>query len=373
MGEEVFNGCNDVTIYGKAGSYAEAYADEKGIKFSIDESFSQPAEKKDLSDNNVTLSQTSYTYDGQPKKPPVTVKDGSIILTENKDYTITYQNNVNVGTAAVTVTGQGDYIGTVTKTFIITEAEQKKPEPQPSEKKSLSAKNITLSQTSYAYDGKAKKPAVTVRDGKIVLKAGGDYTVSYKNNKNPGTAKVIVTGKGNYKGAVTKTFTITVKKGTSHRVGSYQYKVTGSSYVSVTGVKSNKVTKVKIPKTVKIGGKNFKVTAVGNNAFKKNKKITTVEIGDNVKVIGKGAFEGSTKLNKVIIGKGVTEIGKDAFKGSKKLKNITIKSTKLKKVGKNALKGIQSTAKIKVPAKKLSEYQKLFKNKGQGKKVKVVK
>lgn len=205
------------------------------------------------------------------------------------------------------------------------------------------------------------------------MKAGGDYTVSYKNNKNPGTAKVIVTGKGNYKGAVTKTFTITVKKGTSHRVGSYQYKVTGSSYVSVTGVKSNKVTKVKIPKTVKIGGKNFKVTAVGNNAFKKNKKITTVEIGDNVKVIGKGAFEGSTKLNKVIIGKGVTEIGKDAFKGSKKLKNITIKSTKLKKVGKNALKGIQSTAKIKVPAKKLSEYQKLFKNKGQGKKVKVVK
>lgn len=94
IGEEVFNGCNDVTIYGKAGSYAEAYADEKGIKFSIDESFSQPAEKKALSDNNVTLSQTSYTYDGQPKKPSVTVKDGSIILTENKDYTITYQNKL---------------------------------------------------------------------------------------------------------------------------------------------------------------------------------------------------------------------------------------------------------------------------------------
>lgn len=240
-------------------------------------------------------------------------------------------------------------------------------------KKNLSKTNITLSQTSYTYDGKAKKPSVTVKDGKTVLKKEKDYSVSYKNNKNAGTAKVAVTGKGNYQGTVTKTFTIKVKKGTSHKVGSYQYKVTGSSAVSVTKLKDGRAAKVKIPKTVKIGGKSFKITAVGNNAFKKNKKIMAVEIGDNVKVIEAGAFEGCVKLSKVTVGKGVTEIGGNTFKDCKKLKNITIKSTKLKKVGRNALKGIKSNAKIKVPAKKLSEYQKLFRKKGQGRKVKIVK
>ena len=134
-----------------------------------------------------------------------------------------------------------------------------------------------------------------------------------------------------------------------------------------------KATKVKIPKTVKIGGKSFKVTAIGNNAFKKNKKITSVEIGNNVKTIGTSAFEGCTKLNKASIGTGVTQIGSSAFKNCKKLGTITVKSTKLNKVGKNALRGIKSTAKVKVPAKKLSSYKKLFKNKGQGKNVKIVK
>lgn len=246
------------------------------------------------------------------------------------------------------------------------------PQPQPAEPKTLSANNVTLSQTSYAYDGKAKKPTVTVRDGNTLLTAGTDYTVAYQNNKNAGMARAIITGKGNYKGTVTKTFTIAVKKNTSHKVGSFQYKVTGTSAASLTAIKSSKVTKVKVPKTVKIGGKTFKVTAIGSNAFKKNKKITTVEISDNVKTVGTGAFESCAKLSKVTVGKNVTEIGKNAFKNCKKLGNITIKSTKLKKVGANALRGIKSNAKIKVPAKKLSAYQKLFKNKGQGKKVKIV-
>ena len=246
-------------------------------------------------------------------------------------------------------------------------------ESNPTEKKTISDTNVSLSRNSYTYDGKAKKPAVTVKDGNTVLKEGRDYTVTYSNNINAGTAKVIVTGKGNYKGTVTKSFTITVKKGTSHKVGSYQYKVTGTSTVSLTGVKNKKVTKVKVPKTVKIGGKDFKVTAIGSRAFKNNKKITSVEIGDNVKIIGASAFEGCTKLSKVTFGRGITEIGGNAFKDCKKLGTITIKSEKLKKVGRNVLKGIKPTAKIKVPAKKLPAYKRLFKNKGQSRKVKIVK
>lgn len=249
---------------------------------------------------------------------------------------------------------------------------EKEPESKP-EVKDLSKCVVTIDKVSYVYDGKAKKPTVTVKDGVAVLKEGEDYTVTYSNNINVGTAKVTVTGKGNYTGTVAKNFNITVKKGTSHKVGSYQYQVTGRSTVSVKGAKSNKITKIKVPQTVKIGGKTFKVTAIASRAFKNNKKIISVEIADNVKVVGTSAFEGCTKLRRAILGKGITEIGGKAFKNCKKLGSITIRSLKLKKVGKSALKGIKAAAKIKVPTKKLSAYKKLFKNKGQGRKVKIVK
>ena len=290
------------------------------------------------------------------------------------DYTVSYQDNINVGTAKVIVTGKGNYTGTVTKTFTIVKGDGQKPgAPDVPGVKELSKCTITLSKTTYTYDGKAKKPAVTVKDGTTVLKAGTDYTVAYRENKNAGKAKAVITGKGNYKGTVTKTFTIKVKTGTSHRAGAYQYKVTGVSTVSMIGLTNKKATKVKVQNTVKIGGKSFKVTAIANNAFKKNKKVTSVEIGNNVKTIGTSAFEGCTKLNKATIGTGVTQIKSSAFKNCKKLATITVKSTKLKKVEKNALLGIKSTAKVKVPAKKLASYKKLFKNKGQGKKVRIVK
>ena len=367
MEDSIFSGCGKgLTIYGKTGSWAETYANENDILFSST-GISHPIEKKTISSNNVALSQTSYTYDGKAKKPTVTVKDGNTVLKEGTDYTVTYSNNVNVGTAKVIVTGKGNYTGTVTKEFTIMKAAPGQGV------KDLSQCTVMLNKSSYTYDGKAKTPTVTVKDGAAALKEGTDYTVTYSNNINAGAAKVTVTGKGNYKGTVTKNFTITVKKGSSHKVGSYQYKVTGTSTVSLTGVKNNKVTKVKIPKTVKIGGKDFKATAIGSSAFKNNKKITSIEIGDNVKIIGSSAFEGCTKLSRITLGKGVTEIGGNAFKNCKKLGTITIKSSKLKKVGRNALKGIKPTVKIKVPAKKLSAYKKLFKNKGQGRKVKVLK
>lgn len=72
----------------------------------------------------------------------------------------------------------------------------------------ISRCSISLSQTSYTYDGNPKTPTVTVKNGSTVLRKGYDYTVSYKNNVNVGTASVIITGIDNYNGSVTKTFTI---------------------------------------------------------------------------------------------------------------------------------------------------------------------
>ena len=69
--------------------------------------------------SSATLSKTSYTYDGKKKNPNVTVKAGDKNLTKNTDYTVSYENNVEVGTASVIVTGSGKYTGTITKTFRI--------------------------------------------------------------------------------------------------------------------------------------------------------------------------------------------------------------------------------------------------------------
>lgn len=143
----------------------------------------------------VSLSQTSYTYDGAAKQPTVTVKDGSTTLTAGKDYTVSYSSNVNAGTASVTINGTGNYNGSVSKTFTISQ-------------KNISLCTAELSQTSYTYDGTAKQPTVTVKDGSTVLKAGTDYTVSYSSNVNAGTAVVTITGKGNFSGSVQRNFTV---------------------------------------------------------------------------------------------------------------------------------------------------------------------
>lgn len=136
-----------------------------------------------------------------------------------------------------------------------------------------------------------------------------------------------------YSGTVTKTFKITVEKGASYTVGAYKYKISSSSAVAFAGIKNTKTTKVVIPKTVKIGGKTFKITSIANKALSKQTKVTSVTIGANV-----------------------TSIGKEAFRNCSKLSTITIKSTKLKSVGTNACKGIKATAKIKVPSKKRKHY-----------------
>ena len=221
---------------------------------------------------------------------------------------------------------------------------------QPQQKQSLEKAVVTIAKVNYAYDGKAKTPAVSVTlDGKK-LAVNTDYTVTYQKNQNIGTAKVTITGAGNYTGTVTKVFTITAKKGTSFTVGAYKYKISNSKEVSFAGIKSAKTKKVVIPKTVKIGGKTFKVTSVAKKALYKKTKVTSVTIGANVKTIGASAFA-----------------------GCKKLSTITIKSNVLKSAGKNAFKGIKATAKIKVPSKKLKAYKKILKNRGQGRKVKIVK
>lgn len=136
---------------------------------------------------------SAQQYTGSALTPKPTITFGGRTLTAS-DYSISYKNNTNVGTATVTITGTGNYKGTKETTFKINA-------------KTLPS-NPVLSVTSYTYDGKAKTPGVTVKDGTKTLVNGTDYTVKYSNNVNVGTATVTVTGKGNYTGSKSTNFKI---------------------------------------------------------------------------------------------------------------------------------------------------------------------
>ena len=150
-----------------------------------------------ISKASVTLSTSTYAYDGKAKKPGVTVKLNGKTLKNGTDYTVSYSNNTKVGTAKVTITGKGNYTGSVSKTYSI-KNNFKKATVSGISTKAFTGKNITQSIT-VKYNGKT-------------LKNGTDYAVSYSNNKNIGTATVKITGKGSYTGTITKTFKINPAK-----------------------------------------------------------------------------------------------------------------------------------------------------------------
>ena len=147
---------------------------------------------------------------------------------------------------------------------------------------SISKASVTLSTSIYAYDGKAKKPGVTVKLNGKTLKNGTDYTVSYSNNTKVGTAKVTIKGKGNYTGSVSKTYSIknNFKKAT----------VSGISNKSYTG--KNITQSI----TVKYNGKTLKKGTDYTVSYSNNKSIGTA----TVKIAGKGSYTGTiTKTFKI--------------------------------------------------------------------------
>ncbi|MCQ2547462.1 MAG: CotH kinase family protein [Clostridia bacterium] len=146
----------------------------------------------------IELSDTEYVYDGKAHKPSVTNKE----LTLNKDYTLSYNNNVNVGTEelkpSVTVQGIGNYTGSKTVNFVINKAK-------------LAENIFSITPSEFTYDKTEHTPAVVVKDTAGNIVSADNYDVSYENNKNVGTASVTVTAKANCEGVSTGTFKIVEK------------------------------------------------------------------------------------------------------------------------------------------------------------------
>lgn len=336
----------------------------------------------DISRADITLSETDVLSTGSNITPVATVKLNGKTLAEGTDYTVSYANNLYKGTATVTITGKGNYVGSKKVNFNITSYD-------------LTECDIKLEHTVFTFTGSKKFPKVNVtsKDG-VALTEGVDYVLDYVNNINEGNASVIISGINNWNGDLECNFVITAysngtdlayEYGEAFLDGDLLYGVIDDeeNCVEVYGITNSKLRAVVVPATITIDNTKYKVTGIAPNAFKGNKKITsvtigkyvtsiesnafygctrlkTVKMGGRVELFGDGCFRKCTSLTSIVLPKSVEEIGKNAFYGCKKLKSITIKTDDIEEIGKNAFKGINNKCKITVPKRAVKRVKKQF-------------
>ena len=138
-------------------------------------------------------------YTGYQITPQVTLTCGGNLLNQGSDYTVTYMNNTDVGRATVMASATSDsyYIGSATGSFNISNT--------------AGGMEITGYGCAYTYTGYPIAPDVVVTMNGKVLNRGTDYTVTYSNNTNVGTATMTVTGIGSFSGTKTITYQIEAK------------------------------------------------------------------------------------------------------------------------------------------------------------------
>ncbi|PKD29807.1 Cell cycle control protein [Ruminococcus bromii] len=136
----------------------------------------------------------SATYTGKDIEPNAVVKIGDVTLKKDVDYTVEYQNNLNVGIGIVVIKGKGNCNGRKICWFDITNCDI-------SEISKIDIQDCT-------YYGKAVVPEMALENNGTALVKDKDYTVTFKNNDSVGTATAVINGIGNYSGTIEKTFQI---------------------------------------------------------------------------------------------------------------------------------------------------------------------
>lgn len=248
---------------------------------------------------NATISAIpDQTYTGYAICPTLTVYSNNGGLRENTDYTVSYTNNINIGTASVTITGIGGYTGTKTATFRITGP-------------NLSAATIAAIPDQL-YTGSDIRPSLTVTVNNVTLIQNVDYNVSYSNNRREGTATVTITGKGNYTGTKTTTFRIIAKNISNTTVSSIDtQRYTGKDVCpSVT---------VQIGSTVLVRNVDYTLT------YRDNRSPGTASITIN----GAGAYTGSKtvtfKIAQPSLSSATVKISATpTYNGEEKLPRVTV-------------------------------------------------
>lgn len=378
----------------------------------------------DIAQAEITLSEKSYIYTGNPQKPKVTVTMHGTVLTENKDYTIRYENNIAVGTATVTVTGAGLFCGQTAIPYTI-QSSAAKPHthvtvideavpatcttPGLTEGSHCSECGLVFTTQQvvnalghdWASDFTIDIPATKTSTGEMSLhckrcnersriteipkltdnNAGNNdsddpdfdkpdfdnpsFDLPNQNNNNSGNEQSV--NKNNT--AAPKVGTVFTVKGLRYRIANRNVR-TSTCTVTCLGYnkkylknkKKGSVT-LSIPAKIAYGKYSCTVTAIGNKAFCGCKALKRVSTGSNVLSIGSKAFSGCKALKKVTILKKTKKIGASAFAKCSNLRTITIKTTSLtkKSIGKKAFHGIAKKAKFKLPSSKKRLYKKWVK------------
>lgn len=205
------NGGTNETLHLQAGTYylsvfsMSSALSAKTVDISVRADFQpaggQPVDPEpspveiDISSAVIELDNTNFDYNGSEIEPEVTsVRLKGVTLSAGKDYEVSYSDNVNVGTAHCVITGIGKYSGSVSEPFTI---------------RPLSLTNAVINDIpDQEWTGSAIEPDVTVSLGGRELIAGTDYTLSYEDNVDPGSATVYANGNGNYRGTASKFFNI---------------------------------------------------------------------------------------------------------------------------------------------------------------------
>lgn len=224
-----------------------------------------------------------FAYTGKAIKPVVHVYDRTMLLTEKKDYTVTYSNNINAGSAkgsakppTITVKGKGNYEGKALVHFTI--------KPQ-----NISDDSVFMDEyKAVAYDKKAHKPKPSLTWNGKKLSRNKDYTYTDVSYTEPGLYKVTVQGIGNYEGTRTMDYEIyqggvAVSDLTVSEVANYKY----------TGREIRPAVTVKYKKTVLYEGTE---KSNSGNYWVKYENCTKVGTASIV-IMGKGNYKGSKRIN----------------------------------------------------------------------------
>lgn len=303
FGKKVLTQSKAVMMAGVEGSTAESYAKENSCKF-INVNGKGEIELEGSWFKEIT---GEFTYSGKEQIPRIWLTQDAPTLYEGTDYELTYKDNINAGTATVTIRGTGLFSGTVEKHFEI--------QPQ----KIWSYKNVCFKQDGSTYlvleeTGKEVRPEVSVPD----YVEGKDYDVIYYNNIEPGLATAEICWKENYTGNKKLYFTIIQKRGSLVT----KPEEPDERNEQTEAVKKEDTADVSVQKRWEV--KSKKTSVVYNGKAQKPGVI----VKENGKTVKSSYYSVSYKNNKYAGTATVTVTGKGKYKGYKAKVVFVIKPQK---------------------------------------------
>ena len=233
-----------------------------------DDSTSEQEDAIDISDATITLSKSTYTYSGKACKPTVSVTLDDIVLSK-EDYKIAYKNNTNAGKATVTVTGLGNYTGTVSKKFTIKKA----------------ANTIVQENVCTSYSTKAQTVQL-VKKAKYE-KAALTYFSSDSDIKISSSGKVTIPKK--WSGKVT--ITIKSKATTNYAAATLKIKILVPTNTTLSSVKKASATSIKVTWKKSSVATGYQVQYATDSEFSNKKTVTITKqttLNKTIKSLKKG-------------------------------------------------------------------------------------